>query len=476
MNARKITILTLAGMALPGLGLMIGYGIGRGGRDREAGVAEVSGTMKPVLPGRASTVAERGEIREFVPGRPFAKGKAEAWLLGLRGKGRNASIRALNTLDSDAAKEVAAMIIAICKSWEEQDDGPGKLWKSDADIALLGTGMYATLYILAVQDPDSAVASVTNLGEAGWDGWHRYAVMVWSEIARHAPERLEALLASVDHPSLLVGSVEGSVMGLLESDVEAGAALMMNYPGEEFESLRGYVINSLLKSDPRRALALATTLAGDGQESWHLCKAIDGWLKDDETAARQWVEEHEGPGRDLARARLLYHDAVRDPGAAVAEFNALRQEGVPDEVLADAVSAIVEALGKTNMEAARAWMETLPEVPMDLFYPARSLRDEAIFELAREWSEQDPLAASEWIATLPPGKQRDAGARHLVDAIRKRDPVSALEWARNVSDERRRRDMIAAVLKEWREQDPEAAEAAALGLSEEDRPSEDVDF
>lgn len=455
MKYQTLAMQMLAGGALLG----IGFGFGRWERDREAGLPEVSGTMKPVLPAGASPVAKpaaRGAIRESVPGSPFAEGEAEAWLLGLRGKGMDAT-RALGALDAVAAKEVLATIVAIYERLLKEDGDTAELWKSEGDIELLRWGWDVTLGTLAAQDPESAVAAVNDLGKEG----ESQALMVWAEIARHAPERLEALLATVV-PELLPDAVLGAVSVLLDSDVEAGIALMMKYPGEEFDSLRGDVVEYLVELDPRRALALAATLAGDGQGTEHLCEAIDDWLKEDEVAARQWVEEHGGPGRDHARTRLLIHDASRDPEAAVAQFAALRNEGVPDEVLERAVWAMVQALGKTDPGAARAWMDTLPE---------GTLRDDAVSGLARIWVDQDPTAASEWIATLPPGGQRDAGAWHLVEAIQKRDPASALEWARNISEENTRERMIGQVLEEWRGQDPDSAKAAALGLPEEDRPA-----
>ena len=65
--------------------------------------------------------------------------------------------------------------------------------------------------------------------------------------------------------------------------------------------------------------------------------------------------------------------------------------------------------------------------------------------VAAGWAGQDALAASGWVASLPPGPERDGAISGLVRAIQHADPASATEWANQVGDIRLRSDILSGI-------------------------------
>ena len=80
--------------------------------------------------------------------------------------------------------------------------------------------------------------------------------------------------------------------------------------------------------------------------------------------------------------------------------------------------------------------------------------------LTRKWSDQEPKAASTWLATLDPSPVRDHAALGLVEAVVDADPRAAFEWALTIELPEERATALDLAFKTWRWSDPGAAESA----------------
>jgi hypothetical protein len=90
-----------------------------------------------------------------------------------------------------------------------------------------------------------------------------------------------------------------------------------------------------------------------------------------------------------------------------------------------------------------------------------SLRDLATDSLAKSWAQSDPVAASEWIADMPPGPRRDQAARWLVPAAADQ-PEAALLNARAIRDPALSSAALAGLFERWDKVDSAAIEQLAL--------------
>jgi hypothetical protein len=116
-------------------------------------------------------------------------------------------------------------------------------------------------------------------------------------------------------------------------------------------------------------------------------------------------------------------------------------------------------LAEKDVPAARQWAATLP--------PAEQA--EANVSIAGQWISDDPVAASEWLATWPAGKNKESAATILISQIQKDDPERALTWATNCLQGQNRYYALAEIMENFATKDPNAASAARAALSEEDR-------
>jgi hypothetical protein len=171
------------------------------------------------------------------------------------------------------------------------------------------------------------------------------------------------------------------------------------------------------------------------------------------------------PKRALALAAELGDDRLRYTFEA-AGFLALTRTA-PDEVGArlreldlDSRQRVLfgGALAELVRADAQAVLAAAEDLPTD---PGRFVKSAAVRQLA----EQDPLAATRYLAQLPPGMERQSMTQLIARSYGKRDPAAALAWARALPEQ----NLVAAVIGGVAENDPRRALDLALSL---DAPAE----
>ena len=77
--------------------------------------------------------------------------------------------------------------------------------------------------------------------------------------------------------------------------------------------------------------------------------------------------------------------------------------------------------------------------------------------VASVWAAQDPQGAASWVASLPPGPERDRSATSLVLAVAERLPRDAWDWALTISDSGQRDQAAGRVAQVVAARDPATA-------------------
>ena len=86
--------------------------------------------------------------------------------------------------------------------------------------------------------------------------------------------------------------------------------------------------------------------------------------------------------------------------------------------------------------------------------------------VVRAWVATDPVAASEWVATLPSGGTRNGAIYHLVEGIKNSDPAAAFQWANSIEgDLDKRLSLLKRATSTWTMSSPDDAKSAIEGLS-----------
>ena len=86
----------------------------------------------------------------------------------------------------------------------------------------------------------------------------------------------------------------------------------------------------------------------------------------------------------------------------------------------------------------------------------------------REWTDEDPVAASEYLATMPASPAKDAAIMGFANRLAYEDPAAAIAWAETIATSEGRNTALAVVGRNWASKDPQAAAAwaASSGLPE----------
>jgi hypothetical protein len=116
----------------------------------------------------------------------------------------------------------------------------------------------------------------------------------------------------------------------------------------------------------------------------------------------------------------IIHAAVGSSPAEAALL--LDQETASGRLNAEDASNVANQISLSyanhDVSEAKAWAENLPQK----FQPG------AFKGLMESWGRSDPAGASQWLATIPAGPSRNAGARALVKEIESTDAQMAAKW------------------------------------------------
>ena len=226
-------------------------------------------------------------------------------------------------------------------------------------------------------------------------------------------------------------------------------AQSLEYPDE-----RRRALNSIGNLLPRFGVAVASELISNSEDSLVqqqlAVRMVEEWVKYDRAAALAFVESlSDAEARHSAVDVVLNHWLQLEPAEAMDYI----QSALPQERLNSSLSAAFAQWARLDPRQAVVWLEHLPA-------GLQAQRANIYHRVAQAYVQHDPLAASEWIATLATGPERDTSVKTLVNHIAKTDPEAGFIWAATVSDPNDRRNSLSQVVRDWAQADPLAAQQA----------------
>jgi hypothetical protein len=166
--------------------------------------------------------------------------------------------------------------------------------------------------------------------------------------------------------------------------------------------------------------------------SWAMHGLIAGLIDNDPAKAAQFVQ---GMYRaeDAQATRMTRRITNELSGRYGSEYAMKWTASLPAGPMQNnAASYLANTIGRSNVEQAVAFAQSLPE----------SSQGAALTAAYRRWGAGqgggDPVAASETLVAMEPSPQRDAAIQGFSRGISRKDAVSALYWARDISDPRSR--------------------------------------
>ena len=117
-------------------------------------------------------------------------------------------------------------------------------------------------------------------------------------------------------------------------------------------------------------------------------------------------------------------------------------------VAARAVDNVAGSLARVDLEEAKRWSTGLDE----------ELQSGAVEGVISHYASLDPVAASNWLGSLPTTTNLDSAIRQFAWRSQRSEPELAADWIGHIKDSGRREEMYNSVLSRWLRADPSSAE------------------
>jgi hypothetical protein len=123
---------------------------------------------------------------------------------------------------------------------------------------------------------------------------------------------------------------------------------------------------------------------------------------------------------------------------------------LPEDRLGSSLSNAFSQWAREDPETAVAWLGQIPQ--------SDQIKQTQIYNrVTQAYVQHDPMAASEWVATLDDGPERDASVTSLVSNISRTDPEAGFIWSEPITDENTRKNTLNQTVRKWVKIDPDAA-------------------
>jgi hypothetical protein len=305
-------------------------------------------------------------------------------------------------------------------------------------------------------------------------------------LQRAEPEALPAIREAYEEAPLDGGDLELVLLGSWWAgfDPQAAVAWTSTEWRANYASVLMAVFRTWARREPRKALARARELRFRVQREMSVQAAYVGWDESGQPGLLEFIRALPEPAERQAATEVLARRRVvtLGPEGALRWAEALPEGNDGFRVIASA--RVASAASELDPAVAAAWAE--PLITAGNERPSGLAR-----RVATRWVWRDPEAAMAWLATLPPGKDRNDGVTEAfrdwmsreraaavgwIEArsmepwlepafglyarlISRERPQEALEVVGRISDEELRNRTTTLVARLWLANDPEAAEA-----------------
>jgi hypothetical protein len=398
----------------------------------------------------------------------------------------NPSAAAAAALNLPLSSVRNAVMASVAGYWAAQDPAGALAWanglpagqaKNDAVQSVIETmdeqdPSAAATYLLQLPSSSSREAMLNDV-TYNWANADPAGMLTWASqnltgsdyntaignalncMGQTDPAAEVAALAQISDPQVVNAAIPRLAWNWAEVDVQSALAWAQALPADNAQvrnAALSDVFNVWTVNDPVSAAAYVQTLTTDASFGNLANQVLNSWGRSDPQAALAWVESlPPGPAQNQAMETALAQLANVNPQAALDAAGQLTG-GTKDNAqtnIFDTWSAGQPA------EAAAALMNT-----NDTYFNGTTLNT-VTATVARNWLNQDPQAATQWINTLPPGAPRDNAVEQIVSTVGPSDPASAFAWALSIGSQSARNTQVVNLATQWSNQNPTAAAAAA---------------
>ena len=229
-------------------------------------------------------------------------------------------------------------------------------------------------------------------------------------------------------------------------DPEAALAFARaNHDGEGANPLLVGVIRGIAPANLNRATDLLQDLPYSRERGDALQSLLPFVMESGAADALTWTAGIADPQLQSGAVNYIMRDFADSNPRGAAELLLTLED---KRVAARAVDNVAGSLARVDLEEAKRWSTGLDE----------ELQSGAVEGVISHYASLDPVAASNWLGSLPTTTNLDSAIRQFAWRSQRSEPELAADWIGQIQDSGRREEMYNSVLSRWLRADPSSAE------------------
>lgn len=252
-----------------------------------------------------------------------------------------------------------------------------------------------------------------------------------------------------------------------------------------------------------------------------VASSLRAWASTDPNAALEWIRKNEAAHPDLTdddgKLNIIAGAALTDPKLAFSLISEMKLEDpamaidalvesgtnptqrtailaalrdhlatLPDgterdDILRESLESMGRNLAGEGFETVKSWIADAKLSPQEagqfaaglsyfntkedtgrwIAWMAQNLPEgdarECADNLIGQWTQQDYLAAGQWLAAAPEGPTKNAAVATYAETVAEYEPQVAVQWALRLPEGAERKATLAAIYQEWPKGDTKAA-------------------
>ncbi|MCP5534477.1 MAG: hypothetical protein H7A49_16735 [Akkermansiaceae bacterium] len=379
------------------------------------------------------------------------------------GSGRSRVTKRVRSGNTKAARAAGGDFLRFAHDLEAR----GNSSRFDSAMNQRGQELLARLAALGPEELKSVLEDLR--AEEGISLETKRNLIGFTVLTMSASQPEAAARFAADSADLLGDSVIGeqallaSVQRWAERDPQGAAAWLKtaaaNRPELAEDDVKRSLVGGVAKQDPAEAFRMLGSMGFDD-------------ISDGVEAIMNAASDSPA-GRDSVLAALRGHLATMTDAAD------------REEVRAEGYAALARSMDVKDFETSSAWLDQAGLSGEELAAFATGLGyfdaegetgrwigwlasrldiddlEEPVQEMMGEWTQQDYLAAGNWLAAEAESPGKRAAVAAYAEAVAEYEPQVAVQWAMTLPDTWRRTEVLRSIHENWPEDDPQGAAAFA---------------
>lgn len=384
---------------------------------------------------------------------------------------RRAAQRAHKRAREEMVDDFIGELITLIKDSQK----PGM--QTDPEIQRRGMELIETMLDLSPAELKMMVTKVaedSSLKQQEKQQLSMFAIMM---LSNDNPETALTLILESKDTDLMAGHMSqhmlSQALGSLAKTDPVAAAEWLKENSEKVGGAQDNLTRAIIAQTAQQNVGLALDLIKDLDDQSTAYSSIGSTISVDRIDEFfNAIRGHDGTDKNKATAfqSLAGGPFVKEPEAAIAWLN-------KTQLSQNERAAFIDGLHyhqiKNHPESWMNWLTTQPNgsSPEDTYHP----KNNTTVNILRSWTQNDFVAAGEWVSQLPAGERKNEAVMGYADTLSQHEPAAAEDWAVTLPEGTERTGLLKKIHQNLLPKDAGAAAEFATrhGITSPEAPAEE---